>query len=130
MDILHDKPVLANSKESETASGMPSYLQWLSSGKQRPPLLQMVLVRTLETQLKSTSWSSRLHAWAIYPFSIAEACLEAAFCSVDEMVRLWRSQLFESSLFHTGTEAKMPVHSAFFQHTESNTSNKTLQLVL
>jgi hypothetical protein len=111
MDILHDKPVLANSKGAQTPSGLPYYVSWLSSGKQRPSLLQMVLVRTLEAQLQSVSWSRGIRAWLTYPLAVAETCAEYAFYTANDTLQVWRSQLSESSLFHSGVEAKMPVHS-------------------
>ncbi|KAJ7117922.1 Decaprenyl diphosphate synthase-like protein [Mycena crocata] len=111
MDILHDKPVVANSKDAGTStSGLPFYTSWLSSGKQRPSLLQMVLVRTLEAQLQSTSWMNGVRVWLKYPTTIAEICVEHVFHTIHESVRLIRSQVHESSLFHSGTEAKMPIH--------------------
>ncbi|KAJ7186831.1 hypothetical protein C8R46DRAFT_1058177, partial [Mycena filopes] len=103
MDILHDKPVLPKSKASETPSGMPYYISWLASGKQRASLLQMILVRTLEAQLRSDTWTNTARAWLTYPFAVAETCAEYAFHAVDDTARLWRSQLYESSLFHSGT---------------------------
>ncbi|KAJ6589001.1 Decaprenyl diphosphate synthase-like protein [Mycena capillaripes] len=110
MDILHDKSVLQKSKGPETASGLPYYVSWLASGKQRPSLLQMVLVQTLEAQLRSDSWINGIRAWLTYPFTIAETFAEYAFYTLDDTVRTWRSQLNESSLFHSGAEAKVPVH--------------------
>ncbi|KAJ7471916.1 Decaprenyl diphosphate synthase-like protein [Mycena latifolia] len=110
MDILQDKPILANSKGTDSAAGLPYYVSWLVSGKQRPSLLQMVLIRTLEAQLQSGSWTSAIRAWLSYPFIIAETCAESAFYTVDDWMRTWRSQLSESALFHSGSEAKMPLH--------------------
>jgi flagellar motor protein MotB len=111
MDILHDKPIIPKSKGSETASGLPYYVSWLASGKQRPSLLQKILVKTLEAQLRSDTWMNGVRAWFTYLFTIAETCAEYAFYTVEDTVRLWRSQLTESSLFQSGREAKMPVHS-------------------
>ncbi|KAJ7640491.1 Decaprenyl diphosphate synthase-like protein [Mycena polygramma] len=110
MDILHDKPVLPKSKGPETASGLPHYVSWLASGKQRPSFLQTVLVRTLQAQLRSDSWFNGIGVWLRYPFTIAETCAESAFETVKETVLMWRSQLKESSLFHSSRTAKMPGH--------------------
>lgn len=108
MDILHDKPVIPKSNEQ---TGLPDYISWLASGKQRPPLLQMVLVKTLEAQLRSDSWTNTIRVWLRYPFTIAETCAEYAVYSVTDIAHAWRSQLKESSLFHLGGEARMPLHS-------------------
>ncbi|KAF8147785.1 hypothetical protein K438DRAFT_1867311 [Mycena galopus ATCC 62051] len=97
MDILHDKPVIPKSKGPET---LPFYLSWLASGKQRPSLLQMVLVKTLEAQLRSDSWMNTIRVWFAYPFRIAETCAEHVVYGAADA----------SSLFHLGGEAKMPLH--------------------
>ncbi|KAJ7629478.1 Decaprenyl diphosphate synthase-like protein [Mycena polygramma] len=108
MDILHDKPVLPKSKGPE--AGLPHYISWLASGKQRPSFLQTVLVRTLQAQLRSDSWLNGIGVWLRYPFIIAETCAESAFETVKETMLMWRSQLKESSLFHSDRPAKMPGH--------------------
>ncbi|KAF7328933.1 Alkyl transferase [Mycena venus] len=110
MDILHDKPVLPKSKGPEKASGLPIYLSWLASGKQRPSFLQMVLVKTLQAQLQSDSWINTVRVWLTYPFTIAETCAEYAIHSANDTVRVWRSQIQESSLFHSDGEVSMPLH--------------------
>ncbi|KAJ7262720.1 Decaprenyl diphosphate synthase-like protein [Mycena haematopus] len=107
MDILHDKPVIPKSKAPEA---LPFYLSWLASGKQRPSLLQMLLVKTLEAQLRSDSWINAIRAWFAYPFTVLETCAEHAVHGIVDTHRTWRSQLQESSLFHSSGEAKMPVH--------------------
>ncbi|KAJ7240804.1 Decaprenyl diphosphate synthase-like protein [Mycena rebaudengoi] len=110
MDLLHDRPSVVPTTTPVTASVRPSYLAWLSAGRFRPSVLQMILVRTLEAQLQSTSWTNGIRTWAAYPYSIAETCFEALFSQVAEKARLCRTQLVEYSLFKSGTEAKLPVH--------------------
>ncbi|KAJ7791437.1 hypothetical protein B0H14DRAFT_2624993 [Mycena olivaceomarginata] len=92
MDVIQDKPVISKANGTQTVSAPPNYLAWLASGRQRPAMMQLVLVRTLEQQLQSDSW------------------INAIRVCVQETVTTWRSQFKESSLFHSGREVKLPVH--------------------
>lgn len=108
MDLLRDQPVPS---KAAAPAVMPAYLTWLAAGQGRAPLAQKVLVQTLEAQIGCVSWPSAARAWLTYPYSIASTCAEHALESAGKAVLRWRCQLAESSLFYSGAEAKMPVHS-------------------
>ncbi|KAF7342539.1 Alkyl transferase [Mycena sanguinolenta] len=110
MDILQDKPVIPKS-EGQEVSELPVYISWVGSSQKRPYLLQTILVQTLEAQLRSDSWLNTIRVWFVYPFNIAKTLAQFAIHGVGYTVQMWRSQLKESSLFHSGREPKMPQHS-------------------
>ncbi|KAK7051901.1 alkyl transferase [Favolaschia claudopus] len=114
IDILSDKPTISSSSnlpELSSSSGQAtSYVQWLAHGvrNQRPPLLQILLVKTLASQLQS---DSRFDVWLSYPFEIARICAKYAGMNVNDTVQRWRVELKKSSLFHLRKESKMPLHA-------------------
>ncbi|KAJ7834709.1 putative undecaprenyl diphosphate synthase-domain-containing protein [Mycena olivaceomarginata] len=110
MDVIQDKPVISKPNGTQTVSAPPNYLAWLASGRQRPAMMQLILVRTLEQQLQSDSWINAIRVWSAYPLTIAETCAKCGLRSVQETVTTWRSQFKESSLFHSGREVKLLVH--------------------
>ncbi|KAF7342659.1 Alkyl transferase [Mycena sanguinolenta] len=109
MDILQDKPVIPKFKGQE--SGRPLYVAWLGSGKKRLPFLQTILVQTLEAQLQSNSWIDTVCVWVAYPFRIVKTLMQYVMDDMIRAVQVCRCQLKESSLFHSGGEPKMPLHS-------------------
>ncbi|KAF8187580.1 hypothetical protein K438DRAFT_1764743 [Mycena galopus ATCC 62051] len=109
-NILRDKPVILKFQDQEL-SRHPLYVSWLASGKRHPPFLQTILMRTLEAQPRSDSWTNTVRAWFVYPFKIVETLARCTVHGVAHIVQLWRCQLKESSLFHLSREPEMLLHS-------------------
>ncbi|KAJ6465397.1 hypothetical protein C8R45DRAFT_939597 [Mycena sanguinolenta] len=107
---LIDKPVIPQSNGQEVY-GLPIYVSWLASSQKRPYLLQTIFAQTLEAQVRSDSWINTIRVWFAYPVNIAETLTQFAVHGVIFTVQMWCSQLKESSLFHSGGECKMSLHS-------------------
>ncbi|KAF7334704.1 Alkyl transferase [Mycena venus] len=105
MDILSDRP-----KFVPDVSATPAYVTWLAGGQVPPPIMQKILVRTLEAQIKCTSWANTLRTWITYPFTIAAICGESTLNCLSQTVARARCQIAESNLFRFDADAKMPVH--------------------
>lgn len=159
MDILTDKPIYTrnppgssvparpaspaseekspaidtkSAQEAKDNDELPSYLTWLDSGKDSRPFLQALLVKILQTQLRSSSrrsahlpsarwWSpTRIYAfalslvpWMTLPAKVVLLALECARISVRSTWQEWTVQLRESDVFRNAETMKVPKHSTF-----------------
>src|ERR1700761_3828429 len=96
MDSLTDKPI-SSEFSTEPTNVVLSYTAWLSSGREYPPLLQIILVRTLEAQLSSNPF----RAWLItYPYQIIDACIGATFLQADRFIKRRKAEIMESKLYY------------------------------
>jgi hypothetical protein len=107
MDILLDKPVYGVTQEHpdpflhlepSASYSSPSYVTWLGlpSGKERPPILQLILVCTLEAQLSP----NQFRAWLCYPWRVLTTITVGLWLNVVEAFDTARSQIKESYVFY------------------------------
>jgi len=123
MDTLSDEPIYSmpnggveglNARTIEAE--LPSYVDWLDSGKQGGTFLQHLLVCILRAQLLSSAQARWSVAW-IAPWICLSAELTGLTANVirrsilDTTAR-WKTQIKESVIFG-GEEIKIPRHSKF-----------------
>ncbi|KAJ7074758.1 putative undecaprenyl diphosphate synthase-domain-containing protein [Mycena amicta] len=94
-----------------TGPATSSFLTWLATGRRQPPFLQMLLVRTLETQVEAESQSGIgcLDPWLRYPFSITRILAEYSATVIPDAVSQMRVQVTASAIFRS-TSVKLPHH--------------------
>ena len=124
MDILLDKPIY-NTKQEHTdpflhlqpsrPSSLPSYVTWLTlhSGKDRPTILQLILVRTLEAQLSPNQFL----AWLCYPWRVLFTITNGIRLNIRDAFEKTRSRIKESRIFYPygrySAQITLPKHGAF-----------------
>ncbi|PPQ81724.1 hypothetical protein CVT25_013448 [Psilocybe cyanescens] len=120
MDIMSDMPMYSDKASSENIDRLAPYLQWLDAGKDGRPYLQVILVRILETQLRSThaagvsQWPliGRITPWITLPGRLAWVTVDSLHRAIQETISCWRTQIKESTIFR-GEEIKIPQHIGF-----------------
>src|SRR6201996_1845048 len=109
MDSLTDKPI-SSEFSTEPTNVVLSYTAGLSSGREYPPLLQIILVRTLEAQLSSNPF----RAWLLtYPYQLIDACINATFLEADKFIRKRKAEILESRLYYRDDQIKLPEHGTY-----------------
>ncbi|KAH9481052.1 Isoprenyl transferase [Psilocybe cubensis] len=118
MDIMRDQPLFQGTPSPASFLASPSYLQWLNSGKDGRPLLQVILVRVLETQLMSahadqySRWhnTGRLYPWLMLPGILAWESMASLYRTTKGFMESFRTKFKESVTFKRG-QTKIPQHN-------------------
>jgi len=123
MNTPFDEPVYSKSNAGveklnarNIEAELPSYVDWLDSGKQGGTFLQRLLVRILRAQLLSSAQARWSVAW-IAPWICLSAELTGLIIntmrrSILGTAARWKTQIKESIIFG-GEEIKIPRHSKF-----------------
>ncbi|KAH9481056.1 Isoprenyl transferase [Psilocybe cubensis] len=117
MDTMNNLPIFHGTPDPASILASSSYLQWLDSGKDGRPFLQVILVRILEVQLMSAhaaqySWwpiMGSLYPWLMLPGILAWESMASLYRTTKGFMESFRTKFKESTTFK-GNQIKLPQH--------------------